>query len=208
MKRLYYIPRNAQGLGHLAAGATRQTFHFRPFEHNQIYLTVVLAGKPTCRTELFSDYCWQSNPPGAQSAAPHAPAAPLYASLFAARFACDDNMGVTMLPSGSEARTSKGDDTFTFTVGKLDAGMAILIGERASLIEFPSLLLPQGVTSGSVVNIRVLRNEDEEQKQKADFDELQEEIMETFGKDGPVGEFPGSVLACLGGRTLMGAFLG
>ncbi len=33
------------------------------------------------------------------------------------------------------------NEGYTFTVGKLDAGVAILIGERASLIEFPSVLL-------------------------------------------------------------------
>ncbi|KDN38639.1 hypothetical protein K437DRAFT_279478 [Tilletiaria anomala UBC 951] len=80
---------------------------------------------------------------------------------------------------------SHNDEYFTFTVGKLDAGMAILIGERASLIEFPSLLLPQGVSSGSVVNIKVLRNENEEWRHKEEFEELQEDILDTFGKVGP-----------------------
>ncbi|KAJ7059035.1 hypothetical protein C8F01DRAFT_1370653, partial [Mycena amicta] len=44
-------------------------------------------------------------------------------------------------------------DHFTFTVGKLDAGMAILLGERARLIEFPSILLPPSATTASIVNI-------------------------------------------------------
>ncbi|EPQ30382.1 uncharacterized protein PFL1_01908 [Pseudozyma flocculosa PF-1] len=87
-----------------------------------------------------------------------------------------------MRPSSS---SSNNDDSFTFTVGKLDAGMAILIGERASLIEFPSLLLPPGVSSGSVVNIRVLRNQDEEKRQKSEFDQLQEDILSTFGTEAP-----------------------
>ncbi len=77
------------------------------------------------------------------------------------------------------------DDSFTFTVGKLDAGMAILIGEKASLIEFPSLLLPHGVSSGSVVNIRVMRNDQQERRQKDDFDLLQEDILHTFGQQAP-----------------------
>jgi hypothetical protein len=44
---------------------------------------------------------------------------------------------------------------YTFTVGKLDAGMAILLGDRANLIEFPSILLPPNTTAGSIVNIMV-----------------------------------------------------
>ncbi|KIO30908.1 hypothetical protein M407DRAFT_68704 [Tulasnella calospora MUT 4182] len=76
-------------------------------------------------------------------------------------------------------------DSFTFTVGKLDAGMAILIGERAHLIEFPSLLLPPGVSSGSIVNIAVHRNVAEEKKQKREFWELQDKIFETFGLESP-----------------------
>ncbi|KAG8890478.1 Chitin synthase, class 5 [Tulasnella sp. 332] len=76
-------------------------------------------------------------------------------------------------------------DSFTFTVGKLDAGMAILIGERAHLIEFPSLLLPPGVSSGSIVNIAVHRNTVEEKRQRREFWELQDQILETFGVKTP-----------------------
>lgn len=54
-----------------------------------------------------------------------------------------------------------------------------------SQIEFPSLLLPQGVTSGSVVNIRVLRNHHEEQRQRHEFVQLQEDILSTFGVSAP-----------------------
>lgn len=77
-------------------------------------------------------------------------------------------------------------DSFTFTVGKLDAGMAILIGDRAHLIEFPSLLLPPGVSSGSIVNIAVHRNVAEEKRQKREFWELQDKIFETFGMESPI----------------------
>ncbi len=91
--------------------------------------------------------------------------------------------------SATKLRSSNdADESFTFTVGKLDAGMAILIGERASLIEFPSLLLPPGVGSGSVVNIRVHRNEDEEKRQRDEFEALQNDILDSFGKVGPQGE--------------------
>ncbi|KAH7096838.1 hypothetical protein BKA62DRAFT_744979 [Auriculariales sp. MPI-PUGE-AT-0066] len=81
-----------------------------------------------------------------------------------------------------------GQDSFTFTVGKLalishilSPSKQILIGERAHLIEFPSLLLPPGVTSGSIVNIAVHRNVAEEERQKSEFWSLQDEILEMFG---------------------------
>ncbi|CEH12486.1 FOG: Low-complexity [Ceraceosorus bombacis] len=76
-------------------------------------------------------------------------------------------------------------DSYVFTVGKLDAGMAILIGDRASLIEFPSLLLPPDVTSGSIVNISVKRNKQEERQRNDDFDQLQQDILSTFGLHSP-----------------------
>ncbi|TIA90214.1 hypothetical protein E3P99_01717 [Wallemia hederae] len=73
----------------------------------------------------------------------------------------------------------------SFTVGKLDAGMAILIGERASLIEFPSVLLPAGVTTGSIVNIAVNRNQDAEKQHAQAFWDLQKTILNTYGIDSP-----------------------
>ncbi|CAO3600239.1 unnamed protein product [Absidia cylindrospora] len=56
-----------------------------------------------------------------------------------------------------------------FTVGKVDAGMAILLTEDHHLIEFPSLLLPNGVASGSIVNISVSRNTSEEERKMNEF---------------------------------------
>ncbi|KAG8811538.1 Chitin synthase, class 5 [Serendipita sp. 399] len=75
--------------------------------------------------------------------------------------------------------------SFTFTVGKLDAGMAILIGTRAHLIEFPSILLPDGVTVGSIVDIDVRRNVAEEEQQKAAFWRLQNDIYMMYGINTP-----------------------
>ncbi|KAG0166157.1 Chitin synthase, class 5 [Apophysomyces sp. BC1034] len=72
-----------------------------------------------------------------------------------------------------------------FTVGKLDAGMAILLTEDHHLIEFPSLLLPKGVASGSIVNIAVSRNVSEEEKKMQEFWDLQDNILSTFGEVEP-----------------------
>ncbi|KAL4265117.1 Chitin Synthase Export/Cell Fusion Regulator, partial [Pleurotus pulmonarius] len=79
----------------------------------------------------------------------------------------------------------KSMESFTFTVGKLDAGMAILLGERAHLIEFPSVLLPPGATTGSIVKIAVHQNHAEEKRRDREFWDLQEEILDEFGKESP-----------------------
>ncbi|KXN89004.1 Chitin biosynthesis protein CHS5 [Leucoagaricus sp. SymC.cos] len=76
-------------------------------------------------------------------------------------------------------------DSFTFTVGKLDAGMAILLGERAHLIEFPSILLPPGAATGSIVNISVTQNHAEEKRRDTEFWQLQEDILKEFGISSP-----------------------
>lgn len=64
--------------------------------------------------------------------------------------------------------------------------MQILIGERAHLIEFPSLLLPPGVTSGSIVNIAVHRNTGEEKRQRSEFWDLQDQIASMYGRTVPL----------------------
>ncbi|KAJ1548230.1 Chitin synthase, class 5 [Nowakowskiella sp. JEL0078] len=67
-----------------------------------------------------------------------------------------------------------------FTVGKLDAGMAILLSPGHHLIEFPSTILPEGITTGSIVNITIERNVEEELRQREEFFTLQDEIFKSF----------------------------
>ncbi|KAH7906124.1 hypothetical protein BJ138DRAFT_1130104 [Hygrophoropsis aurantiaca] len=85
----------------------------------------------------------------------------------------------------SATMASRSQESFTFTVGKLDAGMAILLGDRAHLIEFPSVLLPPGATTGSIVNIAVHQNIAAERKRDQEFWTLQNDILETFGQKSP-----------------------
>jgi hypothetical protein len=59
------------------------------------------------------------------------------------------------------------------------------LGERAHLIEFPSLLLPPGATTGSIVNISVTQNVAEELKRDREFWELQSDILEEYGQRTP-----------------------
>lgn len=63
--------------------------------------------------------------------------------------------------------------------------MTILLTEDHHLIEFPSLLLPKGVSAGSVVNISVNRDLEEENHRQDEFWALQDEILDQFGKNPP-----------------------
>ncbi|CAD6565502.1 MAG: Chitin synthase, class 5 [Tremellales sp. Tagirdzhanova-0007] len=79
----------------------------------------------------------------------------------------------------------------TFTLGKLDAGMAILLGPNAHLLEFPSLLLPSPspgsppLGPGSILTITVSRDLAAEAVAQNAFSRLQSDILETFGTTAP-----------------------
>ncbi|GAB7345499.1 hypothetical protein MBLNU457_3819t1 [Dothideomycetes sp. NU457] len=73
----------------------------------------------------------------------------------------------------------------SLTVGKVDAGVAVLLTEDKRLIEFPSILLPPEITSGSIVDINVSRNFQSEQTAAEKFAALQSEIFSTFGQATP-----------------------
>ena len=60
-----------------------------------------------------------------------------------------------------------------------------MLGERAHLIEFPSLLLPPGATTGSIVNISVQQNHAEEKKRDTEFWSLQNDILAAYGSKTP-----------------------
>lgn len=53
------------------------------------------------------------------------------------------------------------------------------------MIEFPSLLLPPGATTGSIVNISVVQNHAEEKKRDAEFWDLQKDILDMYGSKTP-----------------------
>lgn len=82
---------------------------------------------------------------------------------------------------------SKGSmEKFTFTLGKLDAGMAILLGPNAHLLEFPSLLLPTPgpgqppLGPGSILTITVSRDLAAEREIQHGFANLQQSILDSF----------------------------
>lgn len=94
----------------------------------------------------------------------------------------------------------------SLTVGKVDAGVAVLLTEdkrlvsllvrgavlvnrlltqMATQIEFPSILLPPDIHSGSIVDINVARNQHAELLAEQKFNSLQNEIFTTFGTQSP-----------------------
>ncbi|KAF3994160.1 hypothetical protein FT663_00130 [Candidozyma haemuli var. vulneris] len=73
----------------------------------------------------------------------------------------------------------------SLTVGKLDASLALLLTKDHHLIEFPTILLPNGVKAGSIVKIRVDRDLETELEEKKQFQAIQDEIIDTFGKNLP-----------------------
>lgn len=100
----------------------------------------------------------------------------------------------------------------SLTVGKVDAGVAVLLTQDKRLvcalqltvaaeaipspslersttnwlqIEFPSILLPPNISSGSIVDITVSRNFASEQKSQAAFLALQDSIYSSFGDAEP-----------------------
>lgn len=72
-----------------------------------------------------------------------------------------------------------------FTVGKLDAGMAILLTQDHYQIEFPSILLPKTVTTGSIIDLSVTQNPSQEAKINSQFLQLQSTIHDTFAAKSP-----------------------
>ncbi|KAJ9216915.1 hypothetical protein DTO166G4_1375 [Paecilomyces variotii] len=73
----------------------------------------------------------------------------------------------------------------SLTVGKVDAGVAVLLTQDNRLIEFPSVLLPSNITSGSIVDITVSRNHAAEAANIAAFQALQKRILNTYGLHTP-----------------------
>ncbi|KAH9888705.1 BRCA1 C terminus domain-containing protein [Xylariomycetidae sp. FL2044] len=73
----------------------------------------------------------------------------------------------------------------SLTVGKVDAGVTVLLTPDKRLIEFPSILLPPNIVSGSIVDITVARNHTSEAEADTRFSTLQDRIFSSFGASEP-----------------------
>lgn len=74
----------------------------------------------------------------------------------------------------------------SLTVGKVDAGVTVLLTPDKRLIEFPSILLPPDITSGSIVDINVARNKTSEATAEHAFRDLQDQVFHSFGASVPL----------------------
>ncbi|RCK66777.1 Chitin biosynthesis protein CHS5 [Candida viswanathii] len=73
----------------------------------------------------------------------------------------------------------------SLTVGKLDASLALLLTKDHHLIEFPTILLPNGVRAGSIIKIKCDQDFESEKEEAAKFNSIQEEILNTFATNLP-----------------------
>ncbi|KAG6015129.1 hypothetical protein E4U43_005679 [Claviceps pusilla] len=73
----------------------------------------------------------------------------------------------------------------SLTVGKVDAGVTVLLTPDKRLIEFPSILLPPNISSGSIVDIAVSQNTQKETAEEQKFRALQDRIFHSFGASEP-----------------------
>ncbi|EFY93136.1 hypothetical protein J3458_009310 [Metarhizium acridum] len=73
----------------------------------------------------------------------------------------------------------------SLTVGKVDAGVTVLLTPDKRLIEFPSILLPPNISSGSIVDITVSQNNEKESLEEQKFRDLQDRIFQSFGASEP-----------------------
>ena len=97
---------------------------------------------------------------------------------------------LSLLPSASLSSSlvvamSKSPTKVQFTVGKLDAGMAILLTQDHYQIEFPSILLPETVTTGSIIDLSVTQNPTQEAHVLETFLDLQSTIRSAFAAKSP-----------------------
>ncbi|CAK9682111.1 unnamed protein product [Candida parapsilosis] len=73
----------------------------------------------------------------------------------------------------------------SLTVGKLDASLALLLTKDHHLIEFPTILLPNGVRAGSIVKLKCEQDHDSEKEEDAKFHNIQDEIYQSFATHPP-----------------------
>ncbi|PNY29670.1 Cell fusion protein cfr1, partial [Tolypocladium capitatum] len=87
--------------------------------------------------------------------------------------------------STSPSSTAPSAMLVSLTVGKVDAGVTVLLTPDKRLIEFPSILLPPNISSGSIVDIAVSRNSSKESAEEQQFRALQDRIFGSFGASEP-----------------------
>lgn len=85
-------------------------------------------------------------------------------------------------------------------VSKLDAGLALLMSSNHHIFEFPALLLPEGISSGTCVSMQVHRDFEAEKLRLNNFLKLQDDILNEFGY---IPEQPTLEIATLTSNTIV-----
>ena len=67
---------------------------------------------------------------------------------------------------------------FNVSLGKIQDGMAVLLGDDMNLLELPLELLPKGSKKGNIFKINIERNLGEEETRKETIFGIQKEILE------------------------------
>lgn len=68
------------------------------------------------------------------------------------------------------------------SVTKIDAGIAVLLTESMQIVEMPTFLLPNDITSGSFITLHMERHSEAENSKHRLFQSLQNEIMNHYGQ--------------------------
>ena len=67
---------------------------------------------------------------------------------------------------------------FNVSLGKIQDGMVVLLGDDMNLLELPLDLLPMGSKKGNIFKVRIERNMKEEENRKDSILNIQKEILE------------------------------
>jgi hypothetical protein len=88
----------------------------------------------------------------------------------------------TLKVAQSQTQTETGEEAQEqqVYVSKLDAGIAILLTKNLSILELPSILLPENTKTGSILKIRTFRDEQAEARRIQEFIQLQQDILVDF----------------------------
>ncbi len=80
---------------------------------------------------------------------------------------------------------AEGGKSTPFTIGKIEEGLAILVSDDLNLVEFPIDCLPQTsgpIGIGSIINLCIDHNRNEEHNRLESFFQLQNSIIEKYGE--------------------------
>lgn len=87
----------------------------------------------------------------------------------------DTNFSLNMVNNNSTCiRTC----TYNASLGKIQDGMAVLLGDDMNLLELPLELLPMGSKKGNIFKICIERNIQEEEVRKDSILNIQKEVLE------------------------------